>query len=141
MRVLLLAALLALPLASARAPGESYREEAAALLEEMDASVLRARVATVEYAFGDRNARETAHVMRREEARLEGVVVQLAGLHPPSGRARDHVALAQAAAWYAEALALLESCYRRSDEDACHAALVRTSWAQAYRDVAWRALA
>lgn len=140
-KAVLLAAVLALPLAGARAPGESYRDEAGDLLAQLDRSVLRARVATVEYAFGDRDARSTAHVMRLEEARVEDVLRQLHGMHASSARARDHATLVQAAAWYADALGRLESCYRHADDEACRAAFVRVSWAQAYRDVAWRALA
>ncbi|HWH09008.1 MAG TPA: hypothetical protein VNX21_07390 [Candidatus Thermoplasmatota archaeon] len=138
---LLLAALLLVhATAAARAPEPSYREQARDLLAALDASVLRARVATVEHAFGDRDARQTAHVMRVEGPRVEAVAAQLAGLAPPRAHARTHATLLQAAAWYAEAMGLLEACFRRADEEACHAGGVRVGWGATYRDVAASAL-
>lgn len=136
----LLAALLLAPIALARAPEEGYRAQARVLLGDLDAVVLRAKVATVEHAFGDLDARATAHVMRRGEQRVSLVGVELAGLQPPRALARTHDTLAQAVAWYADALSLLESCYRRGDDASCEAAFVRLGWALAYRDAAALAL-
>lgn len=140
MRVLLTALLLGgvvlAPGASARAPEDGrYREQAESILEGLDAIVLKARTATVEHAFGDRDARSTAHAMRVLGERLDVLAHELDGLAPPRGHARAHAALDGALAWYAESLAFLESCFRGSDE-ACDAATVRLGFAAIYLDAA-----
>lgn len=139
MRVLALAALLSLlacPAADARAPEDgSYREQGEGILAELDAIVLKARVATVEHAFGDRDARSTAHAMRVLGERVDVLAHELDGLAPPRGHARAHAALEGALAWYAESLALLQSCFRGSDE-ACDGATVRLGFAAIYLDAA-----
>lgn len=141
MRVLLFAALLVgaaalSPVASARAPEDgAYREQAEAILGELDSIVLKARTATVEHAFGDRDARSTAHAMRVLGERVDVLAHELEGLVPPRGHARAHAALEGALAWYGESLAFLQSCFRGSDK-ACDDATVRLGFAAVYLDVA-----
>lgn len=124
------------PAASARAPEDGpYREQAEGVLAELDAIVLKARVATVEHAFGDRDARSTAHAMRVLGERVDVLAHELDGLAPPRGHARAHAALEGAFLWYRESLALLESCFR-GDDKACEDATVRLGFAAIYLDVA-----
>lgn len=121
--LLLLAALLVLPAASARAPGEDYRDQVLDVLAWMDDAIVEARIATVEHYFGDRTERETAHAMRQAHAAMLSFRAQLAGLVPPARYVDEHAVLEGAAGLYAEGLGDMETCYRRSAaEVACGAA-------------------
>jgi hypothetical protein len=124
------------PVASAKAPGPSFAEEAAPLVREMAERDRDARIATVEHAMGALSSREAAHALRRHAERFEVLSLEIAGMEPPARFARAHGSLAAAVDAYARGLREMESCYRGGPEHLCSSGAQLLERAGVYRGAA-----